>query len=239
MSPQVKEFNLLGWVGVGNKTWGGGVNNKEIFDQIAPSWYNFRHWSIFQTELEALARRWQKGRLLNVGCAHGPDFLPFKDSFELYGMDFSAEMLKFAEKYAKKFGFTVKLALADVRHLPYPDEGFDWAVSVATYHHLVGGEHQEALKELKRVLKPGGEAFITVWNRWQPRFWFKPKEVKVPWRQKGKTLYRRYYLFSSAELERLAKEAGFEVLKSFPESAYRFPLKAFSKNICLLVKKGD
>jgi len=215
------------------------VNNKEIFDRIAPSWYNFRHWSIFQTELEALAHRWQKGRLLNVGCAHGPDFLPFKDGFELYGVDFSAEMLKFAEKYAKKFGFTVKLALADVRRLPYPDEGFDWAVSVATYHHLVGGEHQEALKELKRVLKPGGEAFITVWNRWQPRFWFKPKEVEVPWRQKGKTLYRRYYLFSYAELERLAKEAGFEVLKSFPESAYRFPLKAFSKNICLLVKKGD
>lgn len=214
------------------------MNNKEIFDQIAPSWYNFRHWSIFRTELEALARRWQKGKLLNVGCAHGPDFLPFKDSFELYGVDFSAEMLKFAEKYSQKFGFAVKLALADVRHLPHPDESFDWAISVATYHHLGGGEHQEALKELKRVLKPGGEAFITVWNRWQPRFWFKPKEVKVPWRQKGKTLYRYYYLFSYAELEGLAKEAGFELLKSFPESAYRFPLKAFSRNICLLLKKG-
>lgn len=214
------------------------ATNKEIFDQIAPSWYNFRHWSIFQTELEALARRWQKGRLLNIGCAHGPDFLPFKDGFELYGVDFSAEMLKFAEKYANKFNFAVKLKLADVRQLPYPDESFDWAISVATYHHLGGGEHQEALKELKRVLKPGGEAFITVWNRWQPRFWFKPKEVKVPWRQQGQTLYRQYYLFSYAELEKLAKEAGFEVLKSFPESAYRFPLKAFSKNICLLVKKG-
>ncbi|MCJ7425741.1 MAG: methyltransferase domain-containing protein [Dehalococcoidales bacterium] len=214
-------------------------NNKEIFDQIAPSWYNFRHWSIFRTELEALAWRWQKGRLLNVGCAHGPDFLPFKDGFELYGVDFSAEMLKLAEKYSQKFGFAVQLALADVRRLPYPDESFDWAISVATYHHLGGGEHQEALRELKRVLKPGGEAFITVWNRGQPRFWFKPKEVKVPWRQRGKTLYRRYYLFSYAELERLAKEAGFEVIKSFPESAYRFPLKAFSRNICLLVKKRD
>jgi tRNA (uracil-5-)-methyltransferase TRM9 len=209
-----------------------------IFDQIAPSWYNFRHWSIFRTELEALARRWQKGRLLNVGCAHGPDFLPFKDDFELYGVDFSAEMLKLAEKYAKKFGFAVKLALADVRQLPYPDESFDWAISVATYHHLGGGEHQAALKELKRVLKPGGEAFITVWNRWQPRFWFRPKEVKVPWRQKGQTLYRHYYLFSYRELQKLAKEAGFEVLKSFPESAYRLPLKAFSRNICLLVKKA-
>jgi len=215
------------------------VNNKEIFDRIAPSWYNFRHWSIFRTELEALADRWQKGRLLNVGCAHGPDFLPFKDDFELYGVDFSAGMLKFAEKYSQKFGFSVELKRADVRKLPHPDESFDWAISVATYHHLGGGEHREALQELKRVLKPGGEAFITVWNRWQPRFCFKPKEVKVPWRQKGKTLYRRYYLFSYAELERLAKEAGFEVLSSFPESTYRFPLKAFSKNICLLVKRGD
>jgi ubiquinone/menaquinone biosynthesis C-methylase UbiE len=215
------------------------MNNQEVFDQIAPGWYNFRHWSLFRAELEELARRWQKGRLLNVGCAHGPDFLPFKDGFELCGVDFSAEMLKFAEKYAKKFSFAVELALADVRRLPYPDESFDWAISVATYHHLGGGEHQVALTELKRVLKPGGEAFITVWNRWQPRFWFKPREVKVPWRQQGQTLYRDYYLFSYPELEKLAKEAGFELIKSFPESTYRFPVKCFSRNICLLVKKKD
>jgi tRNA (uracil-5-)-methyltransferase TRM9 len=216
------------------------VNNKDVFNQIAPSWYNFRHWSIFRTELEALAERWQKGRLLNVGCAHGPDFLPFKDGFELYGVDFSAEMLKFARKYAQKFGLDVELTLADVRRLPYPDESFDWAISVATYHHLRRGEHQEALTELRRVLKPGGEAFITVWNRGQPRFWFKPKEVKVPWRRKkGQTLYRRYYLFSYGELERLAEGTGFEVIKSFPENAYRFPIKLFSRNICLLVKKSD
>jgi tRNA (uracil-5-)-methyltransferase TRM9 len=215
------------------------TDNKEIFDKIAPSWYNFRHWSIFRTELEELAGRWQQGKLLNLGCAHGPDFLPFKDGFELYGVDFSAEMLKYAEKYAQKFGFAVELTLADVRCLPYPDESFDRAISVATYHHLGGGEHKAALAELKRVLKPGGEAFITVWNRSQPRFWLKSKEAAIPWhKKKGETLYRRYYLFSYGELERLAKQAGFEVIKSFPESAYRFPVKLFSRNICLLLRKG-
>jgi ubiquinone/menaquinone biosynthesis C-methylase UbiE len=213
--------------------------NRNIFNQIAPSWYNFRHWSLFRTELEALARRWQGGKLLNLGCAHGPDFLPFKDGFELYGVDFSSEMLKFAEKYSQKFSFAVELALADVRHLPYPDDNFDWAISVATYHHIRGEDQLEALRELKRVLKPGGEAFITVWNRGQPRFWFKPKEVKIPWRKKGETLYRDYYLFSYPELERLVKKADFEVIKAFPESAYRFPVKLFSKNICLLVRKRD
>jgi tRNA (uracil-5-)-methyltransferase TRM9 len=211
---------------------------KDIFNQIAPGWYSFRHWSIFRSELEAVASRWRKGRLLNIGCAHGPDFLPFKQHFELYGVDFSSEMLKFAQKYSQKFHFTVSLSLADVSHLPYSDETFDWAISVATYHHVRGQEErQAALNELRRVLKPGGEAFITVWNRWQPRFWFSRREVAVPWRKKGKTLYRYYYLFSYTELEKLARKAGFRVLKSYPEGSYHFPLKTFSRNICLLLKK--
>ncbi|MFC1931370.1 class I SAM-dependent methyltransferase [Chloroflexota bacterium] len=211
---------------------------KDTFNQIAPSWYNFRHWSIFRSELEALARRWQQGKLLNIGCAHGPDFLPFRQNFELYGMDFSGEMLKLARKYATKFDFTVNLSVADVRCLPYPDGTFDWAISIATYHHIKGKEERlKALQELKRVLKPGGEAFITAWNRWQPRFWFRSKEISVPWRTKEKTLHRYYYLFAYGELEKLAKRAGFEVLKSYPESSYHFPIKFFSRNICLLVRK--
>ena len=213
---------------------------RDIFNQIAPGWYNFRHWSIFRSELEMLAQRWQRGRLLNIGCAHGPDFLPFKEAFDLYGLDFSAEMLKLAQKYSHKFKFRVNLSLADAVHLPYHDESFDWAISVATYHHIKGTEERlAALSELRRVLKPGGEAFITVWNRGQPRFWFRHREVAVPWHRRGKTLYRYYYLFSYAELERVVKQAGFEVLKSFPESSYRFPIKTFSRNICLLVRKGN
>jgi len=216
------------------------TTTKDTFDQIAPEWYNFRHWTRFGKELETLASRWQQGKLLNVGCAHGPDLLPFKESFGLYGVDFSPEMLKFARRYARKFSFAVNLFLADVSYLPFGDATFDWAISVATHHHIKSeATRQMALSELKRVLKPGGEAFITVWNRWQPRFWFSGKEVAVPWRTRGKTLYRYYYLFSYRELETLVKEAGFEVLKSFPGSSDKSPVKFFSRNICLLVKKGN
>lgn len=211
---------------------------ENVFDQIAPGWYNFRHWSIFRRELETLARRWQQGSLLNVGCAHGPDFLPFRQGFELYGVDASGEMLKFARRYAAKFKLTVNLAQADASQLPYPEKNFDWAISVATYHHLKGEEARlKALQELERVLKPGGEAFITVWNRGQPRFWFGGRERYVPWRTKEKTLYRYYYLFSYRELEKTVRQAGFKVLKSSPESAYRFPVKFFSRNVCLLIQK--
>jgi len=212
----------------------------DVFNQIAPSWYNFRHWSIFRSELKALVQRWRQGKLLNLGCAHGPDFLPFRQGFELYGVDFSLEMLKLAQRYSQKFNFTVNLLLADVDHLPFSEQTFDWAIIVATYHHIKGREKQQiALNELRRVLVPRGEAFITVWNRWQRRFWFRPKEVTVPWRTGDKTLERYYYLFSYPELEKLARKTGFEVLKSFPESSYHCPPKFFSRNICLLVRKSD
>ena len=210
----------------------------DVFDQIAPGWYNFRHWSIFRQELETLARSWQMGSLLNVGCAHGPDFLPFREHFELYGVDFSAGMLRLARRYAQKFAFQVNLALADVCCLPFDNDSFDWALSVATYHHLRTNETRlKALEELRRVLKPGGEAFITVWNHWQPRFWLRGSDIQVPWRSREKTVYRHYHLFSYGELEKLVRHAGFAIVKSSPENAYRFPMKIFSRNICLLVKR--
>ena len=211
--------------------------NREVFDEIAQSWYRFRHWSRFTRELEEMALRWHQGKLLNVGCAHGPDFLPFKGNFELWGLDFSAQMVKLAQKYATKFNFKVNLTVADALSLPYPDNTFDWAIAVATYHHIQGDKQRhEAFQELRRVLKPEAEAFITVWNRWQPGFWLKGKEANIAWKSKGKTLYRYYYLFSYPELHKLLTKAGFEVLSIFPEKSYRFPIKFFSRNICALAK---
>ena len=211
---------------------------QHIYDRIAPDWYGLRHHSRFSTELRELAGRWQQGRLLNIGCGQGADFQPFKNSFELHGVDFSPEMIKQAQRYAQKYGFKAKLTVADAGFLPYPDDSFDWAIAVAIYHHIEGGRARlTALEELRRVLKPGGQAFVTVWNRWQPRFWLSRHEVMVPWRQRGETLYRYYHLFSFHEMEKLVSEAGFSIMRSYPESGYRFPIKTFSRNICLLVKK--
>jgi uncharacterized membrane protein YbaN (DUF454 family)/ubiquinone/menaquinone biosynthesis C-methylase UbiE len=217
---------------------GNDLTTEEVFDAMAPSWYNFRHRTIFRRELEEMAGRWRGGKLLNVGCGHGPDFLPFKEGFELFGVDVSGRMLALAGKYAEKYNLTFHLVRADARHLPYQDGSFDYALAIATFHHIEGEEERlKALGELGRVLKPGGEAFITVWNRWQPRFWLKKKDIRVPWKMKDKTLYRNYHLFSYGELEKLVKKAGLTLVKSFPEKRYNFPVKLFSRNVCLLVRK--
>jgi tRNA (uracil-5-)-methyltransferase TRM9 len=213
---------------------------QEVFDEIAPGWYNFRHRSIFTRELEELVGRWRGGRLLNVGCGHGPDFVPFRQGYELYGIDLSSKMLELAKKYADKYNLTINLAQADASEIPYRDDCFDYAIAVATYHHIEGEEERlKALRELKRVLKPGGEAFITAWNKWQPRFWLKKKDILVPWKSQDKTHYRYYHLFSYGELEALVKKAGLQVVKSYAESRHKFPIKLFSRNVCVLAKKAE
>jgi len=210
----------------------------QVFDHVAPGWYNFRHHSIFKTELAALAERWQKGKLLNLGCGHGADFVPFKNSFELCGVDFSTKMLALAAKYSAKYGFQVELKQADMRALPYDDGCFEYAIAVACLHHLSGSNEQlKALLELKRVLKPGGEVLITVWNRTQVRFWGKSKELLLPWRGEDGVSERYYYLFTYGEIKKIVKRAGFKVLQVFPEQSYRWPVKYFSRNICLLAQK--
>jgi len=208
------------------------------FDAIAPAWYNFRHYTLFDVELSVLAKRWGGGKLLNLGCGHGADFLPFREGFLLYGLDYSSGMLTQARRFAAKHNFNVLLAQGDLRSLPYESNMFDNAIAVATYHHIKGGEnHAKALSELRRVIKPDGEAFITVWNRCQTRFWLKKKEILLPFKVKEEIIQRYYYLFTFGEIERIAREAGFAVISSRPESKYRFPIRTFARNICLLLKK--
>jgi tRNA (uracil-5-)-methyltransferase TRM9 len=214
------------------------TTNREVFDQIAESWYRVRHWPLLRQDLEELATRWRSGRLLNIGCAHGPDFLAFSQGFELWGLDSSTAMLEQALMYSAKFKLHVNLMAADALFLPFPNNTFDWVVSVATYHHVKGREEREkAFLELQRVLKPQGEAFLTVWNHGQRGFRFKSKERQVPWRLKGRTIYRYYHLFSYGELEKLLVKTGWEIITISPEKSYHFPIRDFSRNICVLIRK--
>jgi hypothetical protein len=94
-------------------------------------------------------------------------------------------------------------------------------------------------------LKPDGEAFLTVWNHGQARFRLKSREQQVPWilhetkasHYKGKTVYRYYYLFSYGEMRKLLIKVGFKIITISAEKSHRFPIKNFSHNICVLVKK--
>jgi len=211
-----------------------------FYDKVADSWYNIRHWSLFQDELEELNDRWESGKLLNLGCAHGSDFLSFdREKFDLHGLDISTELLEKALDYSSKFNFQPKLVAGDMRNLPLKTKTFDYVICIASIHHLLNRDERiKALEEIKRVLKSGGEAFITVWNKKQKEFILEDKTIEKNWNYKGRELKREYYLYTYKELERDLEKAGLEVLELKPEKSYKVPLiKEFSKNILALVKK--
>lgn len=212
---------------------------RKFYEEIADSWYNIRHWTLFREELEELSERWNDGKLLNIGCAHGADFLPFaEDEYEFYGTDISQKLLQNAERYSEKFDMEFNLFLSDMRKLPLQKESFDYIICVASLHHLLEeGKRLEALEEIKRVMKEGGEAFLTVWNKWQLNFILEDKIIEKEWKHSGETLKRKYYLYTYPEFERELKEAGLEILKIYPERDYDLPFKFFSENILALIRK--
>lgn len=174
-----------------------------LYDRIAESWYNVRHWTIFRQELEKLSREWH-GSLLNIGCAHGADFLPFPpEKFRFFGLDSSRELVLLSRKYAAKNSLVFRNLVADMRAIPLRDSSMDYIICMATLHHLLRREDRlKALKEMKRVLKR--QAFLTVWDRENPDLPCR-ETIEKKWGDQT----RKYYLYTKEELEKELKEAGF------------------------------
>lgn len=63
---------------------------------------------------------------------------------------------------------------ADVRRLPFDDASFDTVVSISTLDHFESREEiPVALREIMRVLRPGGQLLLTLDNLAQPAVWLR------------------------------------------------------------------
>ncbi len=191
-----------------------------VFDRIAKSWHAYRQEPMFPEYLEALAKRWKKGKLLDIGCGNCRNLAYFKN-FELFGIDISRNLLNYAKRFCEEKGITTRLIQANALALPFKNETFDYVISIATLHHLKDNEITQAVKEMHRVMKENAEAFVTLWQK-------NVKEAMLPWEQNGKTYYR-YYRFYTAE----------ECMKIF--SCFRQvrieEVKSRRKNLFLYLKK--
>lgn len=94
---------------------------------------------------------------LELGCGTGFFTLNLKLAGVLehgHVTDLSPGMVEVAKRNARSLGFDVEGRVADAERLPYDDDTFDLVVGHAVLHHIPDVE--QALREVLRVLKPGG-----------------------------------------------------------------------------------
>ena len=199
--------------------------NREVYDIIAPLFASTRQylWDDLKPFEKYLA---PNVSILDIGCGTGrlyQFFAKFQDLVDYVGLDQSVGQLAESRKeYPNN-----KYVQAEMTSLPFENESFDLVFCIATLHHLPDEEtRQQALLEMKRVLKPGGRVFLTNWNlysesaqkvvekgKWQQR----EGEFVVPWMNpQAEVLGERYYYgFTPEYLDKICSEAGFVVEENF------------------------
>lgn len=102
-------------------------------------------------------------RVLDVGT--GPGGVPLSIAraqplLRVDGLDLSADMIAYARAATADAGLAdrVTFTVGDVAHLPFPDGTFDLVVSSMSQHHW--NDVRGGIREVRRVLRPGGQAWI-------------------------------------------------------------------------------
>ena len=142
---------------------------------------NDKYWNTPAREIYFLSAYWKDKnfkQFLDMGCGFGRNSIFMaKQGFEVSTFDLSQESVETTKKKAEENGVKLKdICTADMLNMPYKDESFDcvFAYNVISHTDKIGFD--KILKEIKRVLKLGGEAYFTVGSK--ESFWFNNPKCK-------------------------------------------------------------
>jgi len=96
------------------------------------------------------------GRLLDAGVGTGRNFPFYPHGANVVGIDLSSAMLSRASRRLHLSAAVIELMQMDVTELDFPDASFDGAVATFLFCVLPDELQLTALRELGRVVKPGG-----------------------------------------------------------------------------------
>jgi ubiquinone/menaquinone biosynthesis C-methylase UbiE len=106
-------------------------------------------------------------KILDVGCGTGHLANELmRRGYQAWGVDFSQGMVRYAREHYAADRFQV----GDIERIPFPDNTFDGIVCLGVMEYLSNDE--PALREMWRVLKPGGVAVITTPSALCPFYYF-------------------------------------------------------------------
>jgi len=152
---------------------------RAMFDSIAPKYDLLNHllsgsmdrvwWWRAAKSFDAILKN-PEARVLDLCCGTGDMTLALlkrrpQNGQKVIALDFSPQMLmRGVEKFrAAGYADSVEAIEADAMHLPLPDASVDLIVSAFGFRNLAN--YDDALRELHRVLKPGGQLGILEANK--------------------------------------------------------------------------
>jgi len=156
-------------------------------------WWHIGRRRILAGFVEEICRRVtdRRPRILDVGCGTGANLLMLSKYGDAEGVDISEDALAFCRERGLD-----KVKLGAGEELPYENGTFDLVTAFDVVEHM--DDDLAGLKEMRRVLRPGGRVLLFV-----PAFMF------LWGLQDDVSHHRRRYRMS--ELRRALEEAGFEI----------------------------
>lgn len=149
------------------------------------------------------------GCLLEIGCSAGQFTFPLAEQgYAVWGMDLSPASIELAKRRSAAAGVVAaRFVVGDAEDLrQFPDDHFDGVLSFSTLRYV--GHLPRALREILRVLKPGGTAVVDFPNRWCPWFYLKPWLGSEP--------HPHDHWFAGTTLRQLFAQAGFHDIRTRP-----------------------
>lgn len=144
------------------------ISNEGIEDDAVVEAYNrINRWPQFKILrkifIAELKKHQPTGILADIGCGPGyliTDLIPSFPNISIKGVDISEEMLAKANENIVSLGVNQKVSFhqGDIGHLPFEDGSIDFIVSTLSLHHW--SEPEQAMNELNRVLKQGGQFLV-------------------------------------------------------------------------------
>jgi len=162
--------------------------------------------------LDALIERYlpQQGdglKVVDVGCGTGHHMAKLRSrGFEAAGVDGSEAMLV----HAGENNPGSRLACADVDRIPFGDAEFDYAFCIEVLRYLP--DISQAIRELSRVLKPGGRALATAASPLNLNGYYAINRIASSYGVRGLVPLKQYF-HSSYQLRRCFQSSGFENIR--------------------------
>jgi len=176
---------------------------------------------VLHGHLDRFLPAWRDAAILDAGCGTGGNLAHLAGAGRRVGLDFSPDALASARKRD-----LAQLVRGTVASLPFARASFDAVISMSVICHQWVADPADALREVHRVLRPGGLLFVDV-----PAY----ESLTSPDDEAVMTARR----FTAPALRRLVESCGFEVLRVTHWTTLLFPAVWAARRLKLMPSGHD